>query len=123
MEGSAERVGTDECTNFSAKATRIPIIALGTECSCLSHSSHGARPGVGLRCGQWLLRPCMAHTCGCLCQRADSGGRASLWIIKTEPAIACRCESGEWREGKATWTRCKVSVLVCDQAEHEVTLW
>ena len=56
-------------------------------------------------------------------QRADSGGWASLWIIKTEPAIACRCESGEWREGKITWTRCKVSVLVCDQAEHEVTLW
>jgi len=42
---------------------------------------------------------------------------------QTEPAIACRCGSGEWWEGKTVLRCCKVSVFVCEQAEHEVTLW
>ena len=94
MEGSAERVqaiGMDECMNISAKASRIPFNAMSMECSYLSHSSPAARPGVGLRCGQWMRHHCIIHTCCCPCQRADSRVWVTMWNIKAECAIACRC--------------------------------
>jgi len=108
---------------FSAKASRIPFNAVSMECSYLSHSSPGARPGVGLRCGQRMRHHCIIHTCCCPCQRSDYRVWVKMWNIKTEPAIACRCGSGCGREGKATLTRCKMSISVCDQGEHEVTSW
>ena len=33
-------------STFSAGASRIPFIAVGMECSCLSYSSPGPRPGI-----------------------------------------------------------------------------